>query len=270
MKRALIPLLAAPMLLEQAPAPGQPPTHAKRQSDRDLAALRDIEDRAIRTMLDGAGPDGQGGKRFVVISGDPGEFPSMSTITAHTLAWFSYSPGDRAAAVSYFLVPWPEKLYTDRFGEKQPHSDGAEYRAFLRRVAGGGSAADMDGVKQMEVQLPDALVDDAWFDELCRIYEYGPYSAPKPAEGGKPRVTSEWMTFGSMGPYYNWGIKTDVVEHVQGRGFRDSNLMRKIKYEILQPIERAILEHETPDEWKEDLYNYLNPVVTSQPEAAGK
>jgi hypothetical protein len=78
--------------------------------------------------------------------------------------------------VSYFLFPWLQK-YGDRFLENRQYPDGAEYRAFLQKIVGDKKIVDASSVKRLELPLPVGLRNNAWFDRLCRVYEYGPLFA---------------------------------------------------------------------------------------------
>jgi hypothetical protein len=242
MKRKAFLLLAL-LLFGQTLALSQSPDPSNR-SDKDKMTLNAIEGQVIQVLLDGLG-SAELGNKIMVMSYDPGENLSPDTITAHILAWFKHSPNDRVIIVSYFLVPWFQK-YDDRFFDNQQYSDGAKYRAFLQKIVSDKKITDTENIKQLEIPLPVGLWNDIWFDKLCMIYEYGLYSLSKPIDAEKSKVTIEWMTFDSQGPYYQWGIKFNGIEHIQGHSFRDGTLMLKIEYDILKPIARAILEHETP------------------------
>jgi hypothetical protein len=245
---------ALPVLLfmGQVHAQGQSPPPGGRRIDKDRSA----EGRAIQALLDGVESERLGDKRFTVACYNPGQNHSMDTITAHILAWFDYSPGDRAIAVSYLLVPWSKESYGDRFPGGYKYPDDAEYRALLSRIASGEKTAYTDRIKRLEMPLPVGLGDDGWFDRMCRVHEYGQYSSLEPTDGEAPKVTLAWLKLDDLGPYYNWGIKSSEIEHIQGRSFRDRTLMLQIQYEILEPVARAILERETPEEWREDYSNY--------------
>jgi hypothetical protein len=248
--------MLALLLLGQMPSLSQPTAPSGgRSNDKGKRSLDSVESQAIQVLLDGVGSEALGNANFLAMSYDPREHLSPDTITAHILAWFKYSATDHAVVVDYFLVPWLQK-YGDRFLDNWQCPDGVEYRTFLQKIVSDKKITDTDSIKRLEIPLPVSLRNDVWFDKLCRIYEYGQYSPDPLIKGEKPKVTIEWMTFDSVAPYYNWGIKCDGIEHIQGRSFRDGKFVLQINYEILEPIVMAILEHETPKEWKEDYEKY--------------
>jgi hypothetical protein len=243
------------LLLGQTLALGQSTPPGGGRAENDQTTLNFIEGQAIQVMLDGVGSAELGSKRFFVASYSPGQYFFKETIVAHILAWLEYDLGDQFVTVSYFMIPLCKKL-SDCLLKGYDYQNDTEYKAFLQKMIRDGKIADANGIKQLKISLPVGLQDNVWFDRLCKIYEYSPYSPIGQVDEKKPKITLEWIKFDDCGPYYYWGIKSNEVEHIQGYSFRDGTLVRQAEYEILKPIIKTILEYETSKEWKDDYEKY--------------
>jgi hypothetical protein len=254
LKRIAFPMLAL-LLLGQVPSLSRSPAPSNDRSNKGKMTLDSIESQAIQVLLDGVGAESLENAKFLAISYDPGEYLNPDTIAANILIWFKYNVADHVIVVNYFLVPWLQK-HDDRFLDDWRYSDGIEYRTFLQKIVSDKKIVDTDSIKRLKISLPVSLRNDVWFDKLCKTYEYGLYSSVQPIEERKSKIALEWMTFDSVAPFYHWGIKSSEIQHIQGHSFRDRKLMLQVDFEILNPIIRAILEYETPEEWRNDWQKY--------------
>jgi hypothetical protein len=177
-------------------------------------------------------------------------------VSAYTIAWFSYTLGDQSIAIDYLSFPLYEKgsdLFAtlDKF-ENDPEDTKKHLQAmnlfnsFLREIVQNKGIVGIENAKRIDVPLPVGLRNDALLDEIKKYKPSRFYT-----EDGIPMVRS----FSDGGDIYYWGIKTSKYETVHCSSdfsLYDHETMARIQSQILWPIQRAILECETPEGWHKD------------------
>jgi len=274
MSPMLVPSLAL-LFLGQAVVLGQQPPRGKRVYN-DKSFLNRIEAQAIKTLLDGVKAEDLAGEKFMVmLYDDHGDYNVVTVpeTKPKILAWFRYGRGEQRIAVNYFfLVPPSEKVDLQNGSRASLYyAMQDQLKALLREIVNGKVTVNDEKVRRLDMPLPVGLRDDVLFDKMRRIYEYDPYSNPpfrlfvdEAPTTGKNKVALRWRSYGARDLFYYWGIKSSKIEYIRSYDHYFEGLSNRIFDEILWPIAKTILEHETPEyrprdfrKWQEDMQRKL-------------
>jgi hypothetical protein len=236
---------------------GSAPVHEDRLVDKDEWVLDSLDGQAISTLLDGVGADGLGSERFVVMIHHSDTYlVKLDVMSAYTIAWFRYAPGNQSVAVEYISFPLYEKG-SDLFGmlgrlvidpnyKNKSLQSMNLFNSFLREIVQNRGIAGIEDAKRIAVPLPVGLKNDALLDAMKKY---------KPSRFYTENGISMVRVSTDGGDGYYWGIKTSKYEMVHCNSdfsLYDDEAMARIKSQILWPVQCAILERETPDDWRED------------------
>jgi hypothetical protein len=211
---------------------------------KDVWVLDSLEDQTIGTLLDGVEAKNLDEERFIAVVIHSTDF--LTIRPARVLAWFRYAPSDQSVAIEYFSFPIYEKgndlfamvgrlVIDPELSEKHLQSM-IRFGSFLRGIVQNKGIAGIENAKKIDVPLPMGLRNDALLSEMCKY---------TPLDGFSIRE----------GTLYYWGIKTSKLETMNSSSrfsLYDHKINEQIESQILWPIQRAILERETPEDWRED------------------
>lgn len=226
--------------------------------DKDKRVIESKEGQVIKTLFDGIKSNELKSEKFVaIISCQGGYFYHLDIREAYLVAWFKYSNKEHYVTVSYFSFPKYEFFKEMFLGTFPDQTNGQlyvkkmnQFSIFLHKIIHNKKIINIKKNKQLKLPLPIGLRNDEMFNKMFKIYKRPPVII-----NGVPAVIAR-----TDGGYsYYWGIKSDKIELVRHNYDSYENniaLREQIERDILSPIIKAILEHETPEHWKEDYRKY--------------
>ena len=188
----------------------------------------------IKILFDSVRASELKNEKFGVIIHFEGIIFTHESRPTNFIAWFKYNHDNNYIIVNYFSFPVQEKFeipYNSYDAAKQ-------FDVFLEEITQNKKIIDIKPAKQLKIPLPAGLQNDLLFNAMNK------YKYQDRIKNGMIYVTVD------EGESYYFGFKSDKIEFVR-QSFSYTKF-DQIKEEIFAPITNAILEHETPEEWKKE------------------
>ena len=193
--------------------------------------------RAVKHRLDAVGADELGGDRFVAVVFENDGIPGLRH--ALVAAWFRYDPSkDQEAEVNYFLMPMSSSYRASWLNNHTGTArvcwiERGESSEALEKMYEGKQPLESRRIKQVTIPLPPGLRDDALVEGMRRLHLVAVHEKEAPV---------------------TWGVKSagmELIRNVYSHG-GNPGLLARIQDEFIWPIAKAVLERETPKQWKKD------------------
>ena len=176
------------------------------------------------------------------------------------LIWFRYRCDNQFVTINYFSFSEHEKFNDQFFNQYnnvfQKHK---QFQLFLQEIVTNKKNINSEYAKQLKELLPIGLQNDILFNKMRKIdpLMLSKEEARKLGISETNRLNIRYSKTGDYDLCY-WGFKSNKIEFIRDYKSYGNNIKLKtqIENEIISPIVKTILEHETPEHWKEDYKKY--------------
>ena len=225
-------------------------------TDKDELVQNSLSGQVIKILLDGVKSNELENVKFSVI------IPLIDDRIvryrpAYTIIWFKYSYDDQHITVDYLSFPRYEN-FNDWVSRDNSSIQKAFqfWNTFLEEIISNKKIINTKAAKQLKIPIPSDFRNDNLFNKMRKIdpYKLSEEEWHKMGIAKKDRLNIRYLTFDRLEMYY-WGFKSDETEFIRFDDSYHGSLLSQI-LRALRPITIAVLEHETPEHWKEDFKKY--------------